>query len=119
MNETPKSKGRPKDKPGDKELRAKSKVEILAARRLYENAKAICPRCGHGVERFPCWQCGYGNSPETDIISRMEAMQQRFGQLQLCDRSDWIQDGDPTALAGESEADYNERTGRYDEHMVS
>lgn len=20
---------------------------------------AICPRCGHGVERFPCWQCGY------------------------------------------------------------
>lgn len=22
-------------------------------------AIAVCPRCGHGVERFPCWQCGY------------------------------------------------------------
>ena len=21
--------------------------------------RAACPRCGHGVERFPCWQCGY------------------------------------------------------------
>lgn len=23
---------------------------------------AICPRCGHGVIRFPCWQCGYGRA---------------------------------------------------------
>lgn len=22
---------------------------------------ATCPRCGHGVNRFPCWQCGYPN----------------------------------------------------------
>jgi ribosomal protein L37E len=22
-------------------------------------ASAVCPRCGHGVERYPCWQCGY------------------------------------------------------------
>ncbi len=57
------------------------------------------------------------NEP-TDIISRMEAAQQRFGRLQLEDRADWTQGGDPPALAGESEADYNERTGRYDEHMV-
>ncbi len=62
-----------------------------------------------------------------DIIARMEAMQQRFGgfpsllqsaenerRLQLADRADWIQDGDPPALSGESEADYNERTGRYE-----
>lgn len=20
---------------------------------------AVCPRCGAGVERFPCWSCGY------------------------------------------------------------
>jgi hypothetical protein len=26
---------------------------------LIEEAHAVCPRCGHGVERFPCWQCGY------------------------------------------------------------
>ncbi len=52
---------------------------------------------------------------KTDIISRMEAMQQRFGRLQLEDRADWIQDGDPIAFAGESEAEYNERTGRYDQ----
>ncbi len=64
----------------------------------------------------------------TDIISRMEAAQQRFNpfpsllvsaenerRLQLNDRADWIQDGDPPALAGESELDYNERTGRYDQ----
>ncbi len=62
------------------------------------------------------------NEP-TDIISRMEAMQQRFGKS-MCDpepcdfTADWIQPGDPPAFAGESEADYNERTGRYDEHMV-
>ncbi len=85
---------------------------------------------------------------KTDIISRMEEMQQRFGRLQLCDRethvqkfdreigldqsaaaswtkrweaelkdrdADWVQDGDPPELAGESELDYNERTGRYDQ----
>ncbi len=52
---------------------------------------------------------------KTEIIFRMEAMQSRFGQLQLEDRADWIQDGDPVAFAGESEAEYNERTGRYDD----
>ncbi len=56
---------------------------------------------------------------KNDIISRMEEAQQRFGaferRLQLNDRADWIQDGDPPALAGESELDYNERTGRYDQ----
>ncbi len=50
---------------------------------------------------------------QTNIIARMEAMQQRFGRLQLEDRADWTQDGDPPAFAGESEADYNERTNRY------
>ncbi len=35
-------------------------------------------------------------------------------RLQLNDRADWVQDGDPPALHGESEADYNERTGRYE-----
>ncbi len=56
------------------------------------------------------------------------AMQERFGsfpsllqseenerRLQLEDRPDWIQDGDPLAFAGESEAEYNERTDRYGE----
>ncbi len=54
------------------------------------------------------------NEP-TDIIARMEAAQQRFGRLQLEDRADWVQDGDPVAFAGESELEYNERTGRYGE----
>ncbi len=59
-------------------------------------------------------KCGM-KRPQTDIIARMEAAQQRFGRLQLEDRADWIQDGDPPTFAGESEADYNERTGRYDQ----
>ena len=25
-------------------------------------SQAVCPRCGHGVTRFPCWQCGYPNA---------------------------------------------------------
>ncbi len=61
------------------------------------------------------------NEP-TDIIARMEAMQRRFNpfpsllisaenerRLQLEDRADWTQDGDPPAFASESEADYNLR----------
>ncbi len=32
--------GRPKDKPGDKEMRSKAKAEILAARKAYENKEA-------------------------------------------------------------------------------
>ncbi len=64
----------------------------------------------------------------TDIIARMEAVQDRFNpfpsllvsaenerRLQLADRPDWLQEGDPIAFAGESEAEYNERTGRYDQ----
>ncbi len=67
------------------------------------------------------------NEP-TDIIARMEAAQQRFNpfpsllvsaenerRLQLEDHADWVQPGDPPALPGESELDYNERTGRYEE----
>lgn len=26
--------------------------------RIPEVAHAVCPRCGHGVIRFPCWNCG-------------------------------------------------------------
>ncbi len=45
----------------------------------------------------------------------LRALQFALAPLQLEDRADWTRDGDPIAFAGESEAEYNERTNRYGE----
>ncbi len=54
----------------------KSKAEV----------EALCPNCGFDQDQaapMNCLSCGWPLS--ADIIARMEAMQQRFGRLQLCD----------------------------------
>jgi hypothetical protein len=42
---------------------------------------------------------------KTDIITRMEAMQQRFGRLQLCDRETHVQKFDREIGLDQSSAD--------------
>jgi len=29
---------------------------------------AVCPRCGHGVKKFPCWFCGYKGKDMIEIV---------------------------------------------------
>ncbi len=88
-------------------------TQRLNGKRCHHKAIYVCLTCGSEkrmflnlMKRAPVCQ-----GPTDDETLR--ALQFALDPLQLEDRADWTQDGDPPAFAGESEADYNERTDRY------